>query len=106
MCSGKGNKNSLCDCHCGTRVDVNPQLLEERELWKAKYEQLDLQRQEDIKNLTDKMYKDFSVLLEQELQAKEHAFRDEQKRRITEYQTLHDRMIPMEPRLNELHMDN
>jgi hypothetical protein len=71
MCSCKGgNRNSLCDCHCGTRVDINPQLLEERETWRLKCEQLELQYKEDLKNLKDKIYKECSTVMEQELKAK------------------------------------
>lgn len=55
---------------------MNPQLLEERETWRLKCEQLELQYKEDLKNLREKIYKECSTVMEQEFRAKENHFKE------------------------------
>ena len=42
---------SICECHCGTRIDLDEQLLEERETWKQKYFCLQKQVKIDIETM-------------------------------------------------------
>lgn len=50
------DENSLCRCHCGTRITVDEQLLEERETWKEKYLCLQKQAVNDIGRLKENIY--------------------------------------------------
>jgi hypothetical protein len=43
--------DNLCACHCGTRISLDEQLLEEREIWREKYNCLQKQATNDIGRL-------------------------------------------------------
>ena len=54
---------SICDCHCGTRIDLDEQLLEERETWKQKYLCLQKQFKIDIEAMKENIYAQCSELM-------------------------------------------
>lgn len=54
---------NLCQCHCGTRIDVDEQLLEEREMWKEKYLCVQKQFKVDIETLKENIYAECSGIM-------------------------------------------
>lgn len=56
---------NLCQCHCGTRICLDEQLLEERETWKEKYACLQKQAVNDIGRLKENIYAECAALMVQ-----------------------------------------
>jgi hypothetical protein len=56
---------NLCQCHCGTRICLDEQLLEERETWKEKYACLQKQATNDIGRLKENIYAECAALMVQ-----------------------------------------
>jgi|JI6StandDraft_1071083.scaffolds.fasta_scaffold27428_3 hypothetical protein len=56
-------RNNLCECHCGTRIDINPKLVEEREAWREKCVALEEAYRTDVVTLKEKIYKECSLLM-------------------------------------------
>lgn len=54
---------NICECHCGTRIDLDEQLLEEREMWKEKYLCLQKQVKIDIQTLKENIYAECSNIM-------------------------------------------
>lgn len=55
--------DDLCKFHCGTRIDVDEELLEEREMWKEKYLCLQKQVKVDIDCLKENIYAECAALM-------------------------------------------
>lgn len=56
-------EDNLCRCHCGTRITIDEQLLEEREAWKEKYVCLQKQAANDIGRLKENIYAECSSIM-------------------------------------------
>lgn len=54
---------NICNCHCGTRIDLDEQLLEEREMWKEKYNCLQKQIKTDIEGMKENIYMECADLM-------------------------------------------
>jgi hypothetical protein len=54
---------NICECHCGTRIDINPKLVEERESWREKCIALEENYRQDTAALKEKIYKECSQLM-------------------------------------------
>ena len=54
---------NLCHCHCGTRICLDEQLLEEREIWREKYACPQKQVASDNGHLKENIYTECAALM-------------------------------------------
>ena len=54
---------TLCECHCGTRISLDEQLLQEREEWREKYLCLQKQAANDMGRLKENIYAECAGLM-------------------------------------------
>lgn len=79
----RGSHNNICECHCGTRIDINPKLVEEREAWREKCLALEETYRTDIAALKEKIYKECSLLMVVMRLCRKRSLR--QRRKVSEW---------------------